>query len=73
MTPHSVVEKIFLEEMSPTRAWREYRGLSQQETADRAGIPLTEYAEHEAAGKLRKSLRTKIAAALGVAPDLLDV
>jgi hypothetical protein len=72
-TPQDVVEKIFLEEMTPTRAWREYLGLPQQEMADRVGLPLAEYAEHEASEKLRKPIRVKIAAALGVAQELLDV
>lgn len=72
-TPQDVVEKIFLEEMTPTRAWREYLGLSQEEMANRVGIHLTEYAEHETSRKLRKPIRVKIAAALGVAQELLDI
>ena len=71
--PHDVIEKIFLEEMSPTRAWREYLGLSQQEAAHQAGMELIDYIEHEELRKLRKPARVKIAAALGIAPDLLDI
>ena len=71
--PQDVVEKIFLEDMTPTRAWREYLGLSQQEVATRVGISLAEYAGHEASEKVRKPIRVKIAAALGVAQELLDV
>ena len=71
--PHDVIEKIFLEEMSPTRAWREYLGLSQQDAAHRAGMGLTEYIEQEAIRKPRQPARVKIAIALGIAPDLLDI
>jgi len=73
MTPQDVVKKIFLDEISPTRAWREYRGLTQQDMATRLKMPVTQYAQHEARKKLSKPVRMEIAAALCVAPDLLDV
>jgi DNA-binding XRE family transcriptional regulator len=73
MTPHEVVEKIYLAQISPTRAWREHRGLSQQDVADRLGVSLAEYASHEQSKKLAKPMRIKIAAALHMAQELLDI
>jgi DNA-binding XRE family transcriptional regulator len=72
-TPHAVVERIFLGKMSPTRAWREYLNLTQQTMAERLDISLASYVEQEARDQLDQPTRVKIAAALGVAPDLLDI
>lgn len=73
LTPQAVVKKIFLEKMSPARAWREHIGLTQQAVAERLGISQPAYAQQESSDKLRKSTRNKIASALGIAAELLDV
>ena len=59
--------------MSPARAWREHLGLTQQAVAERLGISQSAYAQQESSDKLRKTTRIKIAAALGIAAELLDV
>lgn len=73
LTPQAVVNKIFIEKMSPARAWREHLGLTQQAVAERLGISQPAYAQQESSDKLRKSTRIKIAAAPGIATELLDV
>jgi DNA-binding XRE family transcriptional regulator len=73
LTPQAVVKKIFIEKMSPARAWREHLGMTQQMVAERLGISQPAYAQQENSDRLRKSTRVKIAAALGIAHDLLDV
>ena len=59
--------------MSPARAWREHLGLTQQAVTERLGISQPAYAQQESSDKLRKATRIKIAAALGIAAELLDV
>lgn len=61
------------EGMTAVGAWRKHLGLSQAEVAARIGINQPAYAQQEQAAKPRKATREKIAAALGIAPDLLDV
>lgn len=73
LTPQAIVKKIFIEHMSPARAWREHLGLTQSDVAERLGISQPAYAQQESSDKLRKSTRIKIAAALGIAAELLDV
>jgi DNA-binding XRE family transcriptional regulator len=73
LTPQAVVKKIFIEKMSPVRAWREHLELTQQAVADILGISQSAYAQQEASDKLRKSSRLKIADAMGIDPDLLNI
>lgn len=71
--PHAVVELMVMQDMTPARAWREHLGLTQTEVAERIGISQSAYAQQEAAPKNRKATREKIAAALGILPEQLDV
>lgn len=71
--PHEVVELMVVEEMTPIRAWREYLGITQAEMAERLDISQSAYSQQEAAPKNRKVTREKIAAALGIHSDQLDV
>jgi predicted transcriptional regulator len=73
LTPHAVVEKMILEDMTAARAWREHLGLTQTEVAERMGVSQSAYAQQENSTKLRKATREKIAAALGIDAGLLDV
>lgn len=73
LTPQAVVEKMFIEKMTPVRAWREHLGLTQQAVATRLGITQSAYAQQETSTTLRKASRQKIANALGVDETLLDV
>jgi len=70
--PHDVVERHILENKSLIRAWREYKGLSQQEIAGKMNITQAAYSQMEKPGaRLRKSTLEKIAAVLGVLPEQL--
>ena len=65
--PHEVVEKSVVEEKGLVRAWREYRGFSQEEMAGRMGITQAAYSQMEKpSARLRMTTLTRIAAALDV-------
>ncbi|WP_373680904.1 helix-turn-helix transcriptional regulator [Burkholderia sp. AU18528] len=73
--PHEVVTRAVFDGSSPARAWREYLGLTRAEVAQRLGIGRPDYAKRETREtreKLRKPLRRKIAAALGITLAQLD-
>jgi len=70
--PNEVVGRM-VDGATPIRAWREHLGLLQTDMAQRLGISQAAYAQQEAAKKPRKVTREKIAQALGIAPELLDV
>ncbi|AXA66730.1 helix-turn-helix domain-containing protein [Pseudomonas oryzihabitans] len=71
--PHEVVGYMIIGGMTPTGAWRRHLALSQAEVAARMGSTEADYAQQEQDRNLRRSAREKIAAALGIAPDLLDI
>jgi DNA-binding XRE family transcriptional regulator len=69
LVPATVVNAI-LEGANPVRVWREYRGLSAKELAERAGVAAAYISQIET-GLREGRLRTmsKIAEALGVGLD----
>ncbi|WMD18163.1 helix-turn-helix transcriptional regulator [Achromobacter seleniivolatilans] len=72
--PHEVVALMSQNDWGIIRAWREYLGLTQIEMASRLGIRQPSYAAMEAPGaKPKKNTRERIAAALGVQFDQIDV
>ncbi len=71
--PQEVVKRVFVENMSPVKAWREHLKLTQQEVAERIGISQPSYAKQERGVSLRKATRLKIAAALGITIEQLSV
>ena len=72
--PHEVVSLMAGNNWSIIRAWREYRGITQVEMAARLGIRQPSYAAMEASGaKPKKTTRERIAVALGVQFDQIDV
>jgi DNA-binding XRE family transcriptional regulator len=74
LTPHEVVSRVVRDEVTPARAWREYLGLTQAEVAARLGVSQPTYAEQEGGElRLRKATKEKIAAALGITLEQLDV
>lgn len=73
LVPNEVVGYMVKEDLTPTAAWRKHLGLSQAQVASRIGITQPAYAQQEAAAKPRKVTREKIAKALGISPDLLDI
>ncbi|MNI80963.1 Antitoxin HigA [compost metagenome] len=72
--PHEVVSLMAGNSWSIVRAWREYLGITQVEVAARLGIRQPSYAAMEASGaKPKKTTRERIAVALGVQFDQIDV
>lgn len=70
--PHDVVELHILKDKTLVRAWREYKGLSQKEVAERMGISQSAYSQMEREdARLRPATLQKIAAALEVSPEQL--
>lgn len=71
--PHEVVSMLIDREWSVIRAWRTYLRISQPELAQRLGISQSAYSQQELCTSLCETSRQKIAAALGVNPEQLDV
>jgi len=72
--PHEVVMLMSGNGWSIARAWREYLGVTQTDMAIRLGIRQPSYAAMEAPGaNPRRSTRERIAAALGIQFDQIDV
>jgi|SRR5271168_1593362 predicted transcriptional regulator len=72
LIPHDVVSRT-VDGATPVRAWREHLGFTQAEVARRLDISQSAYAQQEVSERLRKSSREKIAAALGITPEQLDL
>ncbi len=65
--PNDVVWMTVDKGYSLIRAWREYKGLSQEAVADKMGISQAAYSQMEGPkARLRKATLEKIASALGV-------
>ena len=71
--PHEVVAMMVDREWTITRAWREHLGLTQEQVAERMGVTQSAYSQQESSRKNRAATRRKIAAALGILPEQLDV
>ena len=72
--PHRVVELTILENKSPVRAWREYKGLTQKQVAARLKISQSAYSQMEKPhAKLRTETIKKISRILNIDPDQLDI
>ncbi|NMY17467.1 helix-turn-helix transcriptional regulator [Pseudomonas sp. WS 5019] len=59
--------------MTAIAAWRKHLGLTQAEVAERLGISLSAYAQQEAAERPCKATREKVAKALGIPAQSLDL
>jgi DNA-binding XRE family transcriptional regulator len=73
LVPNSVVGYMVKDGMTAIAAWRRYLDLTQAEVAERLGISQSAYAQQEAAERPRKTTREKIAAALGIPAQHLDL
>lgn len=71
--PHAVVGKTLIEGLSPIKAWREHLGFTQTEVAERMGISQAAFSQMENAKRISRNTRKKIATALGIESDLLDI
>ena len=72
--PHEVVHSHAVEEKSLVRSWREYKGLSQEDMANRMGISQPAYAQMEKpSARLRLKTHIRIASALGISPEQLTL
>ena len=69
--PNSVVNRVFEDEVTPAKAWREYLRLTQADVAARMGLTQAAYAQTEAAKRPRKTTLQKLAGALGLSIDQL--
>ena len=73
LVPHAVVELVIEQGLTPVKAWRTHLKLTQGMLGERMGISQSAYAQLEASSKLRKSSREKIARAMGISEQQLDV
>jgi Helix-turn-helix. len=73
LVPNEVVGYMVKEGMTAIAAWRRHLDLTQAEVAQRLGISQSAYAQQEAAERPRKATREKIAAALGIPVQSLDL
>ena len=73
LVPNEVVGFMVREGLSSIGAWRRHLGLTQAEVARRMAISQPAYAQQEAATRPRKPTREKVAKALGIHADLLDL
>ncbi|MDR2884758.1 MAG: helix-turn-helix domain-containing protein [Deferribacteraceae bacterium] len=71
--PSEVIDLVIDNDYSPARAWREYLDLTQEDVAKRLGISQAAYSQHERADRLKKSIRQKIATALGITLEQLSI
>ncbi|EKT4522344.1 helix-turn-helix transcriptional regulator [Pseudomonas putida] len=73
LVPNEVVGYMVKEGMTAIAAWRKHLDLTQAEVAERLGISQSAYAQQEAAERPRKATREKIAVALGIPAQSLDL
>jgi predicted transcriptional regulator len=73
VVPHEVASLVFESGMTPVRAWRTHLQLTQQVVAERMSVTQSAYSQLEASTVLRKALREKVAAALGIQGSQLDL
>jgi len=72
--PHAVIERYIMQGQSLIRAWREFKGLTQEEVAEQIGISQSAYSEMEKRdAPLRHATIQKIAKALDVLPEQLNL
>lgn len=73
LIPNEVVGYMVKDGLTAIAAWRRHLDLTQAEMAKRLGISQSAYAQQEAAERPRKATREKIAVALGIPAQSLDL
>jgi predicted transcriptional regulator len=72
--PNDVAEWVLVKRQSAVRAWREHFNLTQAGLAERMKVSQSALARFESPGaRLRRATTEKIAHALGVTPEQLDI
>ena len=71
--PSEVVDLMFDKNYSPARAWREHLGMTQAEAATNIAISQSAYSQFESSTRPHKKTRLKIAQALNIHPEQLDI
>lgn len=72
LVPNEVVGEV-LAGASPMKAWREHLRLSQAAVAERLNIKQPSYAGMETVGRPRKATIARVAKALGITTEQLDI
>ena len=70
--PEEVINRLILNEESPIKVYREYRGLTQKQLADKVGIQRAYLAEIEI-GRKSGSVKTLKAIAEALDVDLMSI
>ena len=70
--PAEMINRLILNEENPIKVYREYRGLTQQQLADKGGVQRAYLAEIEA-GRKAGSVRTLKAIAETLDVDLMSI
>ena len=73
LIPHGVMSRIVKEEMTAIKAWREHLGHTQIDIANKLAISQSAYAQIEASKRPQKATKRKIADALGIRLEQLDI
>ena len=69
--PHEVVGMVVKNNWNLVKAWRKYLGISQKDLASIAGVSQSAISQMERSSNLRDATIEKLAAALGLDPELL--
>lgn len=69
--PHEVVEIIIDKDCNLLKAWRIYKGMTQKEVAEKAGITQAALSQMEKSENPRNSTLEKLAKALELDPEQL--
>ncbi len=73
LIPHSIISRIVNEQITPLKAWREHLGHTQADIAAKLNITQFAYAQIEASKRPQKANKRKIADALGISLEQLDI
>ena len=73
LIPHSITSRIVNEQITPLKAWREHLGHTQADIAAKLDITQSAYAQIEASKRPQKANKRKIADALGISLEQLDI
>ena len=73
LIPHSIISRIVNEQVTPLKAWREHLGHTQADIAAKLNFTQSAYAQIEASKHPQKATKRKIADALGISLEQLDI